>query len=65
MKISEKKFKNIILKTTLKLIRIHNENTSSLCKSMIIYSAHFLIDKPKSLYLSSPKKLRVSLSTGY
>ena len=32
---------------------------------MIIYSAHFLIDKPKSLYLSTLEKLRVSLSTGY
>ena len=60
-----KKFKNIILKTTLKLIRIHNENTLSPCKSMIIYSAHFLIDKPKSLYLPFLKKLPISLSTGY
>ena len=48
-----------------KLINTHNENTLSLCKSMVIHSAHFLIDKRKSLYLSFLKKLQISLSTGY
>ena len=32
---------------------------------MVFYSAHILIDKPKSLSLSALKKLRISLSTGY
>ena len=65
LEITEKKFKNKVLMLFSKLINTHNENTLSLCKSMFIYNAHFLIDKPKSLYLSSPKKLRISLSTGY
>ena len=48
-----------------KLINTHIENTLSLCKSMVIYSAHFLIDKRKSPYLSFFKKLCISLSTSY
>ena len=65
LEITEKKFKNKVLMLFSKLINTHNENTLSLCKSMVIYSAYFLIDKRKSLYLSFLEKLQISLSTGY
>ena len=63
--ITEQKFKNKVLVLFSKLINTHNENTLSLYKSMVIYSAHFLIDKRKGLYLSFLEKLRISLSTSY